>query len=61
MLDIRLPIGWLFVIVSILLVGYGLWQPVATQVGDSSINLNATWGGVMGIFGVIMLWLKHRE
>lgn len=61
MLDIRSPIGWLFVILSVLLVGYGLMQPVSTQIGESSVNLNATWGGVMGVFGLIMLWLKNRK
>jgi hypothetical protein len=60
MLDIRLPIGWLFVIFSAMLVGYGLLQPVSTQIGESQVNLNATWGGVMGLFGAVMLWLKHR-
>jgi hypothetical protein len=61
MLDIRSPIGWLFVIISVLLVANGLLEPVSTQVGESSINLNATWGGVMGLFGALMLWLKYRS
>jgi hypothetical protein len=61
MLDIRSPIAYLFIIISVLLVGYGLFQPVSTQVGNMDVNLNATWGGVMGLFGLLMMWLKHRK
>jgi hypothetical protein len=56
-LDVRLPIGGLFVVLGLLIGGYG----VATA-GDAahyakslSINVNLWWGLVLLIFGIILL------
>jgi hypothetical protein len=57
MLDVRLPIGWLFTIFGVLVAGQGALAPVATQVGDQTWNLNLVWGVVMLVFGLFMLWL----
>jgi hypothetical protein len=62
-LDIRLPIGGLFVVLGLLLAGYG----VATN-GDSeryarsmSVNINLWWGLVMLVFGALLLLLAKRS
>src|SRR5262245_20224764 len=59
-IDIRLPIGAMLTLVGLLLVGYGF-------IGDKSIyqrllglNVNLWWGGVMLVFGVVMLLLGRR-
>lgn len=65
MLDVRGPIGWLFVLYGGMLVVYGLVKPVITSIESQGLafNLNLVWGVVMGIFGLLMLaleWLERR-
>jgi hypothetical protein len=62
-LDIRLPIGGLFVVLGLLLAGYG----VATN-GDAeryarsmAVNINLWWGLVMLVFGALLLLLARRS
>ena len=61
-LDVRYPIGGLFVVIGLLLAGYG----VATA-GDAALyqrtgglNINLVWGSVMTAFGVLCLLLARR-
>jgi divalent metal cation (Fe/Co/Zn/Cd) transporter len=50
-IDVRLPISGLFVAVGVLLVGYGVaWEGVRTMAG----HLNAVWGTVMLLFGLVL-------
>jgi len=59
--DLRLPLGWLFFILGILLEIAGL-RPAPTSDGlPSSVNINLLWGGVMVAFGLVCLWLAHRR
>jgi hypothetical protein len=62
-LDIRTPIGALFVIIGLLLAGYGALGDAAQTARSLGINMNLWWGLVMTIFGVIMFWLgrSHRS
>jgi len=58
--DLRLPLGWLFAILGILLEIAGL-HPTPTSEGvTSSVNINLVWGAVMIAFAAICLWLAHR-
>jgi hypothetical protein len=58
-LDIRIPIGLLFTLIGALLVLYGLLSAApANNVGG--VNLNATWGAGLIIFGLCMLLLARR-
>jgi len=59
-LDIRLPIGFLFSIFGVLLIGYGALSDPAIYQRSLGININLGWGGVMLVFGVIMLALGRR-
>jgi len=56
-LDVRLPIGGLFVVLGLMIGGYGV--ATAGDVGhyakSLSINVNLWWGLVMLVFGIIML------
>ena len=60
-LDIRIPIGLLFCIIGAILMVYGVgtWGKgmYALSLG---YNINLSWGGVLGLFGVAMLWLARR-
>jgi hypothetical protein len=58
MLDVRVPIAWLFLIFGAILAGYGLVQPQPVELTASlSINLNRDWGLLMGLFGLLMAGL----
>lgn len=59
-LDIRLPIGLMFSILGVLLVGLGLLGDKSIYTRSLGININLWWGLVMLIFGVVMLWLGKR-
>ncbi len=63
MLDLRLPIGWLFIIIGTLIAVYGFAVPVQTVISGSPINLNISWGALMGLFGLCMclIALKGRD
>jgi len=60
-LDIRLPIGLLFVVLGTLLMAYGaLGDPTIYQ-RSLGININLGWGLVMDIFGGLMYYSGRRK
>jgi len=59
-LDIRTPIGLLFAILGVLLLGYGLVADNAIYARSLGINVNLAWGLVLLAFGAVMLWLGRR-
>ena len=60
-LDIRLPIGMLFSILGIMLIGFGLMSDPALYVQSLGINVNFRWGIVLLVFGLVMLYLGARS
>ena len=57
-IDVRLPISGLFIVVGLLLLGYGTAiEGLATSAG----KLNALWGGVMLIFGSVLGYYGWRR
>src|SRR5262245_51121082 len=61
-LDLRYPIGGLFVVLGTILAGYGLATSgnAAMYERSTSINLNLWWGVVMVVFGAFFLALAAR-
>ena len=61
-LDLRLPIGGLFVVLGVMLAGYGMVTSGNTEmyVKSGGININLIWGIVMLITGAIFLLLAKR-
>ncbi len=61
-LDIRIPTGLLFLVIGVLLTGFGLMTP-DSQIYERSlgININAVWGLVLIAFGALMLGLAIRS
>ena len=55
-LDVRLPISGLFVAVGLLLLGYGAIEGLGTSAG----HMNAIWGGVMLLFGIVLGYYGMR-
>ena len=59
-LDLRLPIGILFSLFGVILIGTGLLTPPATYTQSLGINVNLWWGLVMLAFGVVMFAFAMR-
>ncbi|HEY0778909.1 MAG TPA: hypothetical protein VGD56_13145, partial [Gemmatirosa sp.] len=62
-LDLRLPIGGLFVILGLLLVGYGVATAsnVEQYAQAGGLNINLWWGLIMLVVGVLFLLLARRD
>ncbi len=57
-LDIRLPVGLLFLLIGAMLVVFGLTSDPAMYAAHSlGLNINLIWGAVMATFGAAMLAL----
>lgn len=54
-LDLRLPIGLMFSIFGVLLLGFGLISDAAIYQRSLGINVNLWWGVVLLVFGLVML------
>ena len=60
-IDIRLPIGLMFTIIGLLLAGYGLLGDASIYQRSLGINVNLVWGGVLTLFGIIMLLMGRKR
>lgn len=61
-LDVRQPMGLLFLILGIILTGYGLAADPAIYARHSlGQNVNLAWGLVFVAFGGGLLWLVRRR
>jgi hypothetical protein len=58
-LDIRKPIGWLFICLGSLLFGYGLAMGPAAYQKSLGIDVDFTWGIVLFLGGVLSLLLSR--
>ena len=61
-LDIRLPLGLLFLVTGGMMTVYGLFTHGSAIYQKSlGIDINLVWGLVLSLFGVAMLLLAYRE
>lgn len=62
-LDLRLPIGGLFVILGVILAGYGLATGgnAAMYAPSGGLNINLWWGVIMLLTGLGFLWLARAD
>ena len=60
-LDIRLPLGLLFLIFGLALSLFGLLSDQALYQRSLSININLWWGVVLLVFGGVMVELGRRS
>ena len=61
-LDVRVPMGWLFVSLGVILVVYGLIADPAIYVQHSlGQNINLRWGIIFTLFGAVTLWLARKK
>jgi len=59
-LDIRIPIGLLFVTLGLLLAAFGVISDKAIYARSLEINVNFWWGLVMLVFGILMAYFGLR-
>jgi len=59
--DLRIPLGWLFALLGLLLIIAGLRATPTTDARSLGININLIWGVVMIAFALLCLWLARRE
>ena len=60
MMDLRLPIGIFFLLVGIILVGYGVVSPHDIPHITEKININLDWGAVLLVFGAGMTFFGWK-
>jgi hypothetical protein len=58
-LDIRWPIGYMFLLLGIVLAAYGILGDSAIYAQSLGVNVNLIWGAVLGAFGIVMLLLAR--
>ena len=59
MLDLRVPSGWFFTVLGLILLGMGIFAP-ETRAALSDANVNLYSGLGMLVFGLFMLLLAWR-
>jgi hypothetical protein len=60
-LDVRIPIGLLFVVFGVILAVFGVFSdPAIYQSHSLGLNINLVWGLVQIAFGAVMLLLVYR-
>ena len=60
-LDIRLPIGLLFLLLGALLTGFGMVGGTEIYAHSLGINVNLWWGLCLLVFGAIMAWFGRPK
>ena len=61
-LDVRIPLGLLFLLLGIILVIYGFAaDPIIYTQHSLGQNVNLVWGAVFAVFGAVMLLLSRRK
>lgn len=59
-MDIRTPIGLMFLVKGLMLVVYGSLSKPEIYQRSLGLNVNLSWGGVMLVFGLIMFLVGWR-
>ncbi len=60
-LDIRMPMGIMFAVFGVILVGWGLVTAHDPMYQRSlGYNINLVWGGVLLLFGLVMIAFARR-
>ena len=59
-MDLRVPSGWFFTLVGLILIGMGVFAPHADAAPLTTENVNLYTGVCMLAFGIFMLLLAWR-
>ncbi len=58
-LDIRWPIGYMFLIIGVVLAAYGMFSDPTIYAQSLGMNVNLIWGAILAAFGIVMLLLAR--
>jgi hypothetical protein len=58
--DIRVPIGLMFVLMGVLLVGYGIFGSHEIYGRSLGLNINLIWGSVLTVCGALLFLMGIR-
>ena len=58
--DLRRPTGFLFGLLGLILLLYGLFNPEAQAALEPGVNVNLWCGLMLFVFGGCLLWLSFR-
>jgi len=58
-LDIRWPIGLMFLLLGAVLASYGLMSDANIYARSLGMNVNLIWGAVLAVFGLLMIVLAR--
>jgi hypothetical protein len=59
-MDLRVPSGWFFTLVGLILLGMGMFAPHMGAAPLTTENVNLYSGAAMLVFGIFMLILAWR-
>lgn len=59
-LDVRIPLGLLFLLLGLILVGYGFTSDPAIYAHSLGRNVNLLWGSIFAVFGAVVLLISRR-
>jgi uncharacterized membrane protein HdeD (DUF308 family) len=62
-MDLRVPSGWFFTLLGVILVGLGLFAPqLRADLSDANVNLySGAFMLVFGLFLLVMAWRAARS
>jgi hypothetical protein len=58
-LDIRWPIGYMFLLLGMILAAYGIFSNPTIYAQSLGVNVNLIWGAILAAFGIVMLLLAR--
>ena len=59
--DLRIPVGLMFTVFGLILIGVGLFGGADLPVKSLGININLWWGLFQLVFGLVMLLFAFRR
>lgn len=60
-LDVRLPIGWLLLVIGSIIAGWGLVSEPAIYAKSLGLNVNLGWGTVLMAAGAALVSVARRR
>jgi hypothetical protein len=58
-MDLRVPSGWFFTLLGVILVGMGLFAPEYRRAALTDVNINLYSGIAMLVFGLFLLLMAR--